>query len=316
MGVLGAFAQGSVKGKIKDKKTDEPLGFVNVAITQNGSDKIVNGAVTDVDGNFHIHGLANGQYVLTITFVGYKTLTRNFTISKEKKEQHYNVLFLTEDSHTLNEVTIVGQRSEMKLEVDRKSFNVDQQIANAGGAASDVLENIPSVEVDNDGNISLRGNSSVEVWINGKPSGLTSDNRAEILQQLPAESIERVEIIDNPSAKFSAEGSAGIINIDILLDYHIIDTIQIARHTDCNSLRAIFSIQREVIALLRFQVLIAETDLSLSTIHREVMVIEFVETWSTEACRVCSTESEVAWSIHQCRFRCEMLIEGLMMRQS
>ena len=218
MGVLGAFAQGSVKGKIKDKKTDEPLGFVNVAITQNGSDKIVNGAVTDVDGNFHIHGLANGQYVLTITFVGYKTLTRNFTISKEKKEQHYNVLFLTEDAHTLNEVTIVGQRSEMKLEVDRKSFNVDQQIANAGGAASDVLENIPSVEVDNDGNISLRGNSSVEVWINGKPSGLTSDNRAEILQQLPAESIERVEIIDNPSAKFSAEGSAGIINIVLKKD--------------------------------------------------------------------------------------------------
>lgn len=96
----------------------------------------------------------------------------------------------------------------MKLEVDRKTFDVAQLIGNAGQSASEVLDNIPSVEVDNDGNVSLRGNSSVEVWINGKASGLTTDNRAQILQQLPAESIERIEVIDNPSAKFSAEGSA------------------------------------------------------------------------------------------------------------
>ena len=217
-GVLGVFAQGSVKGKVKDKKTDEPLGFVNVTITQSGSDKVVNGAVTDVDGNFQITGVDMGSYELSITFVGYKTLKRKFTLTNEKRNQHYTVLYLSEDAQTLGEVTVIGQRSEMKLEVDRKSFNVDQQIANAGGAASDVLENIPSVEVDNDGNVSLRGNSSVEVWINGKPSGLTSDNRAEILQQLPAESIEKVEIIDNPSAKFSAEGSAGIINIILKKD--------------------------------------------------------------------------------------------------
>lgn len=113
---------------------------------------------------------------------------------------------------------IIPDRIEMKLEVDRKTFNVDQQIANAGGSASEVLENIPSVEVDQDGNISLRGNESVEVWINGKASGLTTDNRGEILQQMPAESIERIEVIDNPSAKFSAEGSAGIINIVLKKD--------------------------------------------------------------------------------------------------
>ena len=118
----------------------------------------------------------------------------------------------------LNEVVVTGQRSTVKLEVDRKTYDVDQNIANAGGSASDVLENIPSVEVDQDGNVSLRGNESVEVWINGKASGLTSDNRGEILQQLPAESIEKIEIIDNPSAKFSAEGSAGIINIVLKRD--------------------------------------------------------------------------------------------------
>ena len=118
----------------------------------------------------------------------------------------------------LNEVVVTGQRSTVKLEVDRKTYDVDQNIANAGGSASDVLENIPSVEVDQDGNVSLRGNESVEVWINGKASGLTSENRGEILQQLPAESIEKIEVIDNPSSKFSAEGSAGIINIVLKRD--------------------------------------------------------------------------------------------------
>ena len=110
------------------------------------------------------------------------------------------------------------RRSAMKLEVDRKTFDVAQLIGNAGQSASEVLDNIPSVEVDNDGNVSLRGNSSVEVWINGKASGLTTDNRAQILQQLPAETIESIEVIDNPSAKFSAEGSAGIINIVLKKD--------------------------------------------------------------------------------------------------
>jgi len=118
----------------------------------------------------------------------------------------------------LNEVTVTGQKSAVKLEVDRKTYDVSNDISNVGASASDVLENIPSVEVDNDGNISLRGSSSVEVWINGKASGLTTDNRSAILEQLPAETIDRIEVIDNPSAKFSAEGSAGIINIILKRD--------------------------------------------------------------------------------------------------
>ena len=118
----------------------------------------------------------------------------------------------------LSEVTVTGQKSAVKLEVDRKTYDVSNDLSNIGGTASDALENIPSVEVDNDGNISLRGSSSVEVWINGRASGLTSDNRGTILQQIPAESIDRIEVIDNPSAKFSAEGSAGIINIILKRD--------------------------------------------------------------------------------------------------
>ena len=212
------WAQGIVKGKILDRQKSEPLGFVNIKVTEQGSDKFVGGGITDAGGNFNVTGLKDGKYTLTLTFMGYKDVTRQFEITPAKREVQFKLLYMAEDAKQLNEVTVTGQRATMKLEVDRKSFDVGQLISNAGQAASDVLDNIPSIEVDNDGNVSLRGNSSVEVWINGKASGLTSDNRAQILQQLPAESIDRIEVIDNPSAKFSAEGSAGIINIVLKKD--------------------------------------------------------------------------------------------------
>lgn len=215
MSISGAWAtEGNIKGKILDKNSNTPLEFVNIKITsQSDSAKIAGGAISDIDGKFNIGKLPNGQYTITLTCIGYRDVTRRFTISDKNQNISYPALYMTEDAKMLKEVTITGQQSTMKLEVDRKTFDVGSLVSNAGQAATDVLENIPSVEVDNDGNVSLRGNSSVEIWINGKASGLTTDNRAQILEQLPAESIERVEVIDNPSAKFSAEGSAGIINI-------------------------------------------------------------------------------------------------------
>ena len=212
------WAQGIVKGKILDRQKSEPLGFVNIKVTEQGSDKFAGGGITDAGGNFNVSGLKDGKYTLSLTFMGYKDVTRQFEITPAKREVQFKLLYMAEDAKQLNEVTVTGQRATMKLEVDRKSFDVGQLISNAGQSASDVLDNVPSIEVDNDGNVSLRGNSSVEVWINGKASGLTSDNRAQILQQLPAESIDRIEVIDNPSAKFSAEGSAGIINIVLKKD--------------------------------------------------------------------------------------------------
>ena len=113
----------------------------------------------------------------------------------------------------LGEVEVVGQASQMRFDIDKKVFNVDQNLAASGASASEMLQGIPSVDVDNEGNVSLRNSSSVEVWINGKPSGLTEENRAQILEQMPAGSIEAVEIITNPSAKFNPEGTAGIINL-------------------------------------------------------------------------------------------------------
>lgn len=211
-------ADHQVRGKVLDRQDDTPLQFVNVAVTKKADGKFIGGAITDVNGNFTIGDLANGDYVLTITYVGYKTATREFSISDQNRSASYPAIYLKSDTKMLGEVTVTGQKSAMKLEVDRKSFDVSQLISSQGEAASDILRDIPSVDVDNEGNISLRGNTSVEVWINGKASGLTTDNRAQILEQLPAESIERIEVIDNPSAKFSAEGSAGIINIVLKKD--------------------------------------------------------------------------------------------------
>ena len=190
---LNVQAQGVVRGKVLDKQNDEALQFVTVRLTDSAG-KLAGGGMTDVKGAFNFQGLKDGNYTLQLTLMGYKEVKRNVQITPQKRTVHFNALYMAEDQKMLKEVQVTGQRSQMKLEVDRKTFTVDEVLAAAGGSVSDLLENIPSVEVTTDGEISLRGNSSVEVWINGKSSGLTSDNRAEILQQIPAESIERIEV--------------------------------------------------------------------------------------------------------------------------
>ena len=212
------MAQGSVRGKIVDKATSEPIEFVNVVVTPKGSDSMAGGAITDVDGVFRIEGLKYGSYVLTISYIGYQNATREFTLSASAKNANYRQIALEEDAQTLGEVEVTGIRSQMKFEIDKKVFNVDQAIAATGGSASDILQNIPSVEVDTEGTVSLRGSESVTVWINGKAQGLTADNQGDILEQMPAESIERIEVITNPSAKYSPEGTVGIINIVLKRD--------------------------------------------------------------------------------------------------
>lgn len=200
-----------IHGYVLNAETKQPMEFVTVSIVKKDTQKSIGGALTNDRGNFNILSVPAGDYLLRITFVGYKAINRPLTVNKDKIELG-NIL-LTEDSKTLKEVQVVGQGSQMRFEADKRVFSVDQNIAAAGGSATEVLQNIPSVNVDNEGNISLRNNSSVEIWINGKPSGLTAENRAQVLQQLPAENIESIEIMTNPSAKFSPEGTAGIINL-------------------------------------------------------------------------------------------------------
>jgi outer membrane receptor protein involved in Fe transport len=205
---------GSITGKIIDAVTKEPMEFVNVTIRKVGQDKpMPTGEATDDKGEFTLSNIANGSYIVKVTYVGYTAVLKNAVVTAEKSSVDLGTLSMKEDKNVLKEVQVVGVKQQVRFDLDKKVYNVDQNIAAAGASASEILETVPSVEVDNDGNVSLRGNSSVTVWINGKPSGLTADNRGEILDQLPAESIEKIEITTNPSAKYSAEGTAGIINI-------------------------------------------------------------------------------------------------------
>ena len=206
-----AIAPGSIKGKIIDAQTKEALEFVNVRMQK--ADGSVQGGITDQEGLFYIDNLPLGNYSLIISYMGYKTIEKELSITASNSNIDLRTILLSEDSQVIGEVEVVGQKSQMRFEIDKKVFNVDQDISSTGGTASDILSNIPSVEVDNEGEVSLRGNSSVTIWINGKASGLSADNRAQILEQMPAETIETIEVITNPSAKYSPEGTAGIINI-------------------------------------------------------------------------------------------------------
>jgi iron complex outermembrane recepter protein len=209
--IVPVFALQTIRGKIVDGTTNNPLDFVNVALLKEADASPATGVVSDEKGDFELPRVPNGKYILRISFVGYNTIELPLRVTD--RELDMGMIKLMEDSKRLSEVEVVGQGTQMRFEIDKKVFSVDQNIASAGGSATEVLQNIPSVDVDNEGNVSLRNNSNVEVWINGKPSGLTVENRAQILQQMPAESIESIEIMTNPSARYNPEGTSGIINL-------------------------------------------------------------------------------------------------------
>lgn len=207
-----ALQAADITGKVLDNTTRQALDFVNVSVAKQGDATPITGTVTDEEGVFALTNIKNGKYTLTVSFMGYTPLTKAVEI-KANQNVDLGRLFLKEDTQNLEEVEVVGQGSTMRFELDKKIFTVGNDITSSGASVSEVLENIPSVDVDQEGNISLRNSEDVEIWINGKPAGLNSDNRADILRQMPAESIKQIELITNPSAKYSPEGTAGIINL-------------------------------------------------------------------------------------------------------
>lgn len=208
---IGMMLAANVTGKVVDRGSLSPIDFANVVVYPKGSDTPTEGTITDATGVFHLSGLKNGQYRLVISFLGYVNLEKEFSI--QGQDVKLGNLHMKEDTRALQEVEVVAQGSTMRFELDKKIFTVDQNIAAAGASVSEALENVPTVNVDQEGNISMRNSEDVEIWINGKPAGLTADNRAQILQQMPAGSIKQIELITNPSAKYSPEGTAGIINL-------------------------------------------------------------------------------------------------------
>jgi ferric enterobactin receptor len=205
--------KGILKGKIIDAQTGLPLSYASIRAFKNVDSSLVSGAITDEKGLFSTE-IPIGQFYAIIDFMGYKAFkTLSFSISKENLSYDLGTIKLASGANTLDEVVIQAEKSTMELSLDKKIFNVGKDLANAGGSATDILSNIPSVSVDVDGNVKLRGSENVRILIDGKPSGLVSFKGAAGLQQLQGSQIERVEIITNPSARYEAEGMSGIINI-------------------------------------------------------------------------------------------------------
>lgn len=206
------WADGSITGRAVTKANGEPLDFATVQLIDKASGKpLTIGTTTDENGKFSLTNVPDGQYLVRISSVGIIDNERPVTVAGNNTD--IGVIKMADDSKLLQEVVVEGVKSQMRFELDRKVFQVDANVVAAGQSASELLESIPSVEVDQDGEVSLRGSSSVTVWINGKESGLTADNRAQILEQIPGDTIDRIEVITNPSAKYSPEGTTGIINI-------------------------------------------------------------------------------------------------------
>ena len=213
---MTALADGVISGKVVSKSDGQPLDFATVSLLDSKGQILPIATETDLDGNFRLPKVADGSYIIKVSMVG--NIDQERPVSVKGGNVNVGEIKLADDTKVLQEVVVEGVRSQMRFELDKKVFQVDANIAAAGQSASELLESIPSVEVDQDGEVSLRGDSSVTIWINGKDSGLTADNRAQILEQIPAETIESIEVITNPSAKYSPEGTSGIINIILKKD--------------------------------------------------------------------------------------------------
>lgn len=211
-GFIFAQNNGVVTGRVTETSSAQPLEFVSLMLMRPGNTTIIKQEVTDKKGVYKITGLADGTYYIVASYLGFDNQkTDSFVISSSTKkvEQHIS---LNGGAKKLNEVTVTGKKQLYKNSIDRKIYNLDQDIMAKSGSASDVLQNVPLVQVDIDGNVSLR-NSSTTILINGKVSPIMGKNAAAALQQLPANSIEKIEVITNPSAKFKPDGTGGIINI-------------------------------------------------------------------------------------------------------
>jgi iron complex outermembrane receptor protein len=201
---------GSISGKIIDASLNEPLPYVNVVI-KDASNKTITGGITLEDGTFNISKIPEGKITITIQYIGFKTVTKTIDIGNKQYDINIGEILLEEDIASLDEVTVVAEISTIQQKVDRKVITVGKDLTTAGATASDIMNNIPSVNVNQQtGNISLRGNENVRVMVDGKLSNVPV---AQLLRQIPSTSIKSIELITNPSAKYNPEGMSGIINI-------------------------------------------------------------------------------------------------------
>jgi outer membrane receptor protein involved in Fe transport len=214
-GTAQAAPKGSAKiiGFLLDSTDSKPVEFATLALINTKTNKPVDGTVADGVGKFTLNKVAVGSYKIVVSFIGYDSKTVFVNITEKNDDRDLGVIKLQQSSKMLSEVTVEGQRALIEERVDRTVYNAEKDASNKGGDATDVLKKVPMLSVDLDGNPSLRGSTSVRVLINNKPSTIMASSIADALRQIPADMIKTVEVITSPSAKYDAEGSAGIINI-------------------------------------------------------------------------------------------------------
>jgi outer membrane receptor protein involved in Fe transport len=213
--IASAQTTGTVRGSLLDAKTGQALPFANVVLYRAlpTDSSLVRGVQTEENGTFALEKLAGGQYTLRASVLGYAPLRRPLTLSAATPEVQLGTLRLAPSATRLGEVTVQGEKAAVVDNLDKKVINVAKDLTSVGGTALNVLQNVPSVNVDQTGQVTLRGTPNVTIYINGKPTGAAGGGRSVNLDQIPASRIETVEVMTNPSAKYDAEGSGGIINI-------------------------------------------------------------------------------------------------------
>jgi outer membrane receptor protein involved in Fe transport len=192
-------------GRILDSKTKEPVEFAAVALLWFDKDSAIAGCLAKSNGDFSLENLPFGGYRLRITFLGYKNYEQKIFVNMQNVDKDLGNIMLEPDAAVLGEVTVTEEKSTMTMSIDRKVYNVDKDLSTRGGTGLDAVKNIPSVSVDADGNVTLR-NNGVMIYVDGRPTTLT-------LQQIPSDQIERIEIITNPSVKYDASATGGILNV-------------------------------------------------------------------------------------------------------
>jgi len=205
---------GKVSGTVIDSVTQAAVEFATIALINKENNKPIDGAVTDENGNFKIKNIKNGNFKISVSFIGYTTVEiDNIDITDKKKSFHFEKIIFAADGKYLKEAVVEGEQSLIENKIDKIVFNADKDITTKGGNATDVLKKVPMVSVDLDGNVMLRGTTNIRVLINNKPSSIMAGSVADAMKMIPADNIEKVEVITSPSAKYDAEGTGGIINI-------------------------------------------------------------------------------------------------------
>lgn len=202
-----------ISGVVLDSATTVALPFANITLHSKSDSSFITGVSSDVQGEFELSNISDGEYYLKISFVGYNTkFVPNLNLSSRTQKIELGKISLSKITYQLDEAEVVGEKVNEELHLDKKVINVSQNLNVQGGTALDVLQNQPSVRVDPDGTVYLRGSSNFTIYVNGKPYPLQG---SDALKQISANTIENIELITNPSSRYDAEGSAGIININL-----------------------------------------------------------------------------------------------------